>query len=490
MADEYIFANGINAATGQSLTPPLTSSTVARAAMGQRYAPDALRELQAKIRAEATHGVIAGIDANNLAEAGWGILFAAQEVAHAPAIREALAPLLALRQAQAGTRYQEYAGEWAYQPGETKTGWLARVGGEPGPVDPEHVPYYLLIVASPGAIPFSFQYQLDVQRAVGRLHFDGPDHLARYAAYAASLVAAERGQTDGETCLPSRRAVFFGVSNPDDDPTELSRDYLVAPLADDLRINQPDWEVTAILGADATKDRLHALVNGPNAPALLFTASHGLSFPLDDPLQARRQGALLCADWPGPRRWRENGIPETFYFSGDDVVDSARLTGRISFHFACYGAGTPRLDEFSYLTGPHPRTQIAPADFLAQLPQRLVGHPKGSALAVIGHVERAWGASFIWNNTSAQLAAFRSTVRTLAACGRVGLALDYFNLRYAEIATILNELIQEAKAGATIEDRTLASLWIAHNDARSYIVVGDPAVRLPLGNPATAPSKG
>jgi hypothetical protein len=65
--------------------------------------------------------------------------------------------------------------------------------------------------------------------------------------------------------------------------------------------------------------------------------------------------------------------------------------------------------------------------------------------------------------------------------------MDSFNLRYAEIATILNELIQEAKAGAVVDDRTLAGLWIANNDARSYTIVGDPAVRLPLTNPTANP---
>lgn len=487
MADDLIFANGINATTGQALMPPLTSAAVARAALGLRYANGALRELEAKIGTEATHGVIAGINPEDLAEAGWGVIFAAQEAADVPALREALAPLLALRQAQAGALYREYDGDWAYYPRESKTGWLARVGGEPGPVDPEHVPYYLLIVASPEAIPFSFQYQLDVQHAVGRLHFDGPDQLDRYAAYAATAVAAERGEADGRSWSLPHRAAFFGVASPDDDVTGLSRDYLVAPLAADLRARQPDWDVTICLGADATKDRLHSLINGPEPPAFLFTASHGMGFPWGHPLQARGQGALLCADWPGPRQWRDSAIPDRFYFSGDDVADSARLTGMISFHFACYGAGTPRLDEFSHLTGAAGRAQIAPVDFLACLPQRLAGHPKGSALAVIGHVERAWGASFIWNNASAQLAAFRSTVRCLAAGGRVGLAMDSFNLRYTEIATILNELIQEAKAGAVVDDRTLAGLWIANNDARSYIVVGDPAVRLPLTNPTTDP---
>jgi len=106
MADDLIFANGINATTGQALMPPLTSAAVARAALGLRYTYGALRELEAKIGTEATHGVIAGINPEDLAEAGWGVIFAAQEAADVPALREALAPLLALRQAQAGALYR------------------------------------------------------------------------------------------------------------------------------------------------------------------------------------------------------------------------------------------------------------------------------------------------------------------------------------------------------------------------------------------------
>ena len=485
MPGNLLHTNGIDAATGRSLLPVLAAGTVAKVARGETLTAAELADLEAKRRQveggeEArTHGVIAGIEANNLTQAGWGIVTAAEDAPALPAIREALASLLALRQEQVGDRYREYDGELAVFPGDSKNGWLGRAGGEPGPVDPARTPYYLLILASPEKIPFRFQYQLDVQYAVGRLWFDGPDALDRYASYAQAVVAAETGQLAGQSWSLPRKAAFFGVRNAADTATGISADYLVKPLAEYLAADQPSWQIATCIDEQADKTALGRFLGGDDTPALLFTASHGIGFSAGHELQRRRQGALLCGDWPGPERWHE-AIPETFYFSAEDVADDARLLGLIAFHFACYGAGTPRLDEFAHRAGLAAQAQIAPCDFLAGLPQRILGHPRGGALAVIGHVDRVWGCSFIWEGLSNQLTAFKSTLKCLAEGQRVGFATEYFNERYAEISTLLSAQIEDIKFGVEADDRELAGLWTANNDARSYIVIADPAVKLPL----------
>ena len=64
-----------------------------------------------------------------------------------------------------------------------------------------------------------------------------------------------------------------------------------------------------------------------------------------------------------------------------DVPTDAKLRGMIQFAFACYGGGCPQTDNFDRLNK-SPK-KIADKPFLSRLPQKLLAHPNGGALACV-----------------------------------------------------------------------------------------------------------
>lgn len=481
MIHDTLAFNGIDGRTGAYLLPSVDVAQLARIALGYSLSATERDEVDLKLGAGIDYPLKEGEDPDDLSQAGWAVVFAfarkgSEAATHQAAIREALGPLLVLRRSLAARRddrrYRECVGPDAYRPGETKQQFLTRMGAGPGAVDPGKFPYYVLLVASPEEIPYRVQYQLDVQYAVGRIHFDTVDEYARYAA---NVVEAE---TRPAPITPT--VALWGVENPDDRATRASARHLVTPLADYLERDQADrWQVTRFLGEHATKARLAGLL-GADAPSLLVTASHGVGFPAGDPRQRSDQGALLCQDWAGPR---SGSLTADHYFTGEDIPVDADLRGLVGFHFACFGAGTPRYDDFSR-KGDTPLVDIAPHAFVARLPQRMLGRANG-ALACIGHVDRAWASSFLQADprhsgaVTAQLAVFESALKRLMEGRCVGHAMDYFDLRYAELASDLATRIEDAtKYDVAVDDHELAQLWVYTNDARDYAVIGDPAVRI------------
>lgn len=460
MDDRFTF-NGVDARTGAYVQAARSASEVASWA---RHAQGG----DVPKRAGPTRATRHGVDPRALAEAGWAVL-AAHDTP--PAVLEALRPLLERRRAAASgidpRKYRELVGAAGVRPGESKRALLERLGAAPaGAVQPERLPYYVLIVGGPASIPFETQALLDVQYAVGRIDFDSLDDYSRYAK---SVVAAESG--------PPRRAPrvsLFGTCHADDPATALSSSQLLGALADSLVLPRPKWSLETCVGAPAGRERLAELVSGTGAPALLFAATHGIGFPCGDPLQRTRQGALLCQQWPGPEVWR-GPIPPEFYYSADDV--GADVSGLMALLFACYGGGTPAVDATSH----HhlgAASGAAPKPFVAALPQRLLSR---GALAVVAQVGQAWSCSFT-SRSGAEVAIYASAIERLLAGDPIGLALEPFGARHAELAAELATILADAGHEDVVSRsaaRALGTLWTAATDARNFILFGDPAVRLP-----------
>lgn len=454
------FSNGVDATTGDYLPAPSLEALEA-ALLKEGKAPRLGKDHENNANLQP----IDDVDTQDLASTGWGVIFA--EGAD-PAVREALAPLLKLREQQANRLfkgYREFHGPLGYRCGQSQEDFLSQWKiGTDGLVDPSLMPYYLLLVGSPEEIGFDFQYEMDVAHAVGRIHFDTPDEYARYAE---SVVAAEQRRH-------ARRATIFGVRNGSEKNTRLLLERLVGQVAEKLEAKHPKWTIERALGDGATKERLHQILQEP--PSLLFTASHGLCFPKGDSRQVSEQGAIVCSDWPG-----SGPVSPDFYYSAEDVGSGADLAGMIVFQFACFSAATPAHNDFRKLIE---EDLWEPPDqpFVAGLPKRFLGLPGGrGALAVIGHVDRIWRHSFLNEETDvAENLVFEQCLNRLLKGYRVGYAAEYLNQWHANYAVRLANLFSSRERGEPVDRRKLARTWLINNDARNYVVVGDPAVRLEL----------
>jgi hypothetical protein len=405
--------------------------------------------------------LIARVDPSDLSQAGWGVVFDREEE---PAVIEALRPLLEHRKAQAGGRYRELR----HHAEDSAPEFRERYGMGPGPLDPEGMPFYLLLIGDPDVISFEFQYQLCVNHAVGRLHFEKVEDYARYAE---SVVAVEHQEP-----LLSRRAAFVSVQNPGGHATRIALTEFVDPLVADLQRRHPSWAMEMLTGPNASKASLQRLLGGDPAYALLFVSAHSYSLEPDNERQREVQGALVCQDWPGPRSG--SPITEEHLLAADDVSAAADVKGSLIFFLSSNSAGTPRFEGFprTLELGAEPRI-LAQRPFISRLAQRLLGHEAGGALAVVGHVDQAWTLSFRWDR-GVRETAFRDVFERLLVGCTVGWAMRPLVHRFMDLATRLSELLYAQQASREPSHELISRLWRGQRDARNYIVLGDPAVRL------------
>ncbi len=419
-------------------------------------------------------GLDDGFDPKALSECGWAVLYAPGT---SEEVKKALSPLIEHRRKQVNNDrlFKVFEGVESYAPGETAAAWLAKGGKniEMRDVNPRKgVPYYVMIVGGPAEVPFEFQYGLDLFWAVGRLSFPT---AAEYGRYAESVVAYETAAQ-----VPtSRQMAVFAPRNGDDAAMGLFHENVVLPMQASSEIapafgEEQRFRRLGLTGEAATKEALEKIWLGKVAqgpPAVVFTGSHGMVFYAGDDRQVSQQGAIICEEWRGV-----DAPKASHYFPASDLPANAQVHGMVHFLFDCYGAGWPRNDTFARTSKRPPK--IAEAPTVARLPQALLAHRNGGALAVLGHVDRAWSSSYRSKATGSQIDDFRSVMNRLMAGHCVGHATDRLNQRWSTLSIDLAEQLQRKANELPVDAEDLKGRWIARDDARNYVVLGDPAVRL------------
>jgi hypothetical protein len=112
---------------------------------------------------------------------------------------------------------------------------------------------------------------------------------------------------------------------------------------------------------------------------------------------------------------------------------------------------------------------------MARLPQALLGRENG-ALAVLGHIDRAWSYSYE-DNGQPMDQSFRDVLTKLMSGYRFGSATDVFNSRWAALSVPLSDTLLKMQTRRGLEKQAMDQ-WIARDDARNYILHGDPAIKL------------
>jgi hypothetical protein len=433
-----------------------------------------LRAAQKAGAQNMTLGPPPSYDANDLTKVGWGVIWPQEPLPQT--FRQAVEELIEHRRQQMGgvVPHQFY-----YQNGWDYDHFLWEEGREvdPGTMQPEIVPYYLCIAASPQQISWEFQQYLDAEYAVGRLWFDDPQDCLKYVR---ALIEYEKSETLAAT---AREVLFVGTQNKNDPSTQNSSTRLVEPLYHWLTLaqqgQQHNFKSTLLLGSETgggaykttllTRLQKQSAAGQPQgAPALIFTASHGLEHDSPKDIQYQDQGALIMQEWPGLFSMPK---PE-HYLTAAEVNDQLALAGTIAFCFACFSAGTPLQEDWVRPTFWTKPKQIAPRPFVARLPQKLLAH---GAVSFIGHVSRAWQSSFMGvQNNSNQIGTFTETLHGLLSGWRIGHAIDYLNNRWVHLSNRLDKWIEGGQKGKS----DIVTLWLARNDCRGYAVLGDPAVRM------------
>ncbi len=348
-------------------------------------------------------------------------------------------------------------------------------------------PRYLLILGDFDGVSLATQQVLAMDGFPGRLVGDCD---ADYQAYAAKVVAHE---TAPQQQFERGRCLLYTVHDGTA-ATRSAHEQLITTCHTHLSRDLPGHTV-GLAGAtlDPDLDEFLQLAGQPQ-PTVMFSVSHGLGPPRGrawTPTQAQqRQGAMSFG---------RNG-----HLEARDFDRQLFIPGGLWVYFACYGAGTPHSSHFlpwidllarsgTPELAAFRQTLSLPGGFTSTTVKTALKNPKGPQ-AVLGHLDLAWSYSYEsprlllspQAGKQARSDRFHDMIRPVVAGGRVGTVFLHMQISLAEISKSILALTRDDQASGQVANRQTANLlgrlWLMREDLRGYVLMGDPAVRLPLAD--------
>jgi len=417
-----------------------------------------------------------GGDPGDLEEQRWGVL--APEGPEGDRLLALIRPLMELRREQQGGHdIQIYRVPPRLSPADAAR-WRKANFDTQSDVSTD-LPRYQLLLGDLPQMPLSVQQCQSSDGFVGRLCFRED---REYEAYVDKVLRWENARVSTPP-----RAKFFTVHDGTA-ATMMGYRALMKPGIDILNSRQQPVEDLGNMDSPSPSEFLE-MARDPT-PTMLFSVSHGAGAPRGGwksfEEQRDRQGALSFG--------REGKL------AGDDLDDGPFLPNGVWFMLACYGAGTPDVSAYRHWLeklksvgqfGGNAQAVLAglPAGdtppFIARLPQRALANPNGP-LAVMGHIDLAWTYSFEERDSGKKPVnrpgKFMDIVRSALRGERSGISFRQLVRFIGHANQELSDLydLAEREGDAHMVDKArLGHLWMLRQDMMGYVLLGDPAVRLP-----------
>lgn len=415
-------------------------------------------------------------EANELSAQRWGVI--APEGPEGDALLGRIERLIAHRQAQQDAPVKIFRVPPGLNAADAAR-WRKQVFEAPD-VRRRDLPRYQLILGDLHQVSAELQVMQGSDGYVGRLAFDRPGD---YEAYVDKLLRWEATPAP----ITRARAVFHTVKDRTSATTTGYQCLMVPGLAMARRYHdEGDFPASALVEVD------HGYTPKPGPlleeaikpePGVLFTMSHGAGAPRHGWRSLEEQHLAQGGMSFGPA----GGL-----LTGEALAGRPFMPGGVWLMLACFGAGTPDKSKYERwleqlaATGSFQGSTEAvgaslPADgrpFTAAVPKAVLASAEGP-LAFIGHVDLAWTYSFRERDTGTPVdrpGRFVDVLHGLLRRDRVGVAFREILRHYGQTNTELTALVESG-----VEDpERCGHLWMLRNDLAGYVLLGDPAARLPL----------